>query len=61
MNKEFMSYFYDKVYEDPVFETVGETEEYLAIRKKYSEAQEKLKAIIGEMWVRLHGELMRML
>lgn len=49
MNKAFMSEFYDKFYEDPIFETVGGMEEFLQIRKKHQEAQEKLKEIIGNV------------
>ena len=49
MNKAFMSDFYDRYYEDPVFETIGENEKFLDIRKRHSEAQEKLKAIIGDV------------
>lgn len=49
MNQAFMSDFYDKFYEDPIFETVGKMEKFLQIRKKHQEAQEKLKAIIGDV------------
>ena len=48
MNRAFMSDFYDRFYEAPVFETIGENEEFIDMRKKHSEAQEKLKAIIGD-------------
>lgn len=49
MNKEFMSKFYDRFYEDPIFETVGKSEEMADIRKRHTEAEEKLKSIIGDV------------
>lgn len=44
-----MNDFYDKFYEDPVFQTIGENEEFLDIRKRHSETQDKLKTIIGDV------------
>lgn len=49
MNKAFMSDFYDRFYTDPIYETIGKKKEFLEIRKKHQEAQEKLKEIIGDV------------
>lgn len=49
MNKKFMSKFYDRYYEDPIYETVGETEELAELRRRRTEAEENLQAIIGEV------------
>lgn len=49
MNKAFMSEFYDRFYEDPIFETVGNKEELEDIQKRRTEAEENLKAIIGDV------------
>lgn len=34
MNIKFMSKFYERFYDDPVFETIGHTEEYNVIKKE---------------------------
>ena len=49
MNKAFMSEFYDRFYEDPIFETVGNKEELEDIQKRRTEAEGNLKAIIGDV------------
>lgn len=49
MNKEFMSEFYDRFYEDCIFETVGESPKMEEMRKRRTEAESHLKSIIGEV------------
>lgn len=47
MNKEFMEEFYRKFYDDPVYEVLGETENYKKFVKDRKRAEEKLRAEIG--------------
>lgn len=49
MNKAFMSVFYDRFYDDPIHEIVRESAEQIKLRKRLNEAEEKLKAIIGDV------------
>lgn len=48
MNLKFMSEFYERFYDDPVFETIGQTEEYNEIKRRIKEGEEKLRKIIGK-------------
>lgn len=48
MNLKFMSDFYERFYDDPVFETIGQTEEYKEIKRRIKEGEEKLRKVIGE-------------
>lgn len=34
MNIKFMSEFYERFYDDPVFETIGQKEEYKEIKRR---------------------------
>ena len=39
MNIKFMSEFYERFYDDPVFETIGQTEEYKEIKRRIKEGE----------------------
>ena len=49
MNIKFMSEFYERFYDDPVFVTIGQKEEYKEIKRRIKEGEEKLRKIIGEI------------
>ena len=44
MNKEFMSEFYDRFYEDCIFEAVGGSSKMGELRKRRTEAESHLKS-----------------